>query len=256
MSRHCRRTDIMECAASHQSGFAPENFTTLAHFSVSSAISFPKSTGEPRTTTPPKSEMRVLNLASARPALTSRFRLSMIFAGVAFGAPRPNQSLASYPGTNSPTAGVFGSDSDGAAVVTANARRLGRDRRMRHHDKRLADHARDWRDVTDKIEVEPLVQCCVDCIRGIYEEECVSVRRGLHDCLSGDVGASAWPVLDDERLAEPLREPLTHQARVNVVRAAGSKSDDDAHRPRRIGLRPCDARNSRQRDSARSQMQE
>src|SRR5713101_5384632 len=30
-----------------QSGLAPENLTTLAHFSVSSAISLPKSAGEP-----------------------------------------------------------------------------------------------------------------------------------------------------------------------------------------------------------------
>ena len=30
----------------NQSGFAPENLTTFAHFSVSSAMSFPKSAGE------------------------------------------------------------------------------------------------------------------------------------------------------------------------------------------------------------------
>ena len=38
-------------------------------------------------------------------------------------------------------------------------------------------------------------------------------------------------------------------------RAAGGKADDDAHRPRRIGLRPRDARHGRQRGSARGQMQ-
>ena len=38
-------------------------------------------------------------------------------------------------------------------------------------------------------------------------------------------------------------------------RAAGRKTDDHAHRPRRIGLRPRDARHSRQRGSARGQMQ-
>ena len=36
---------------------------------------------------------------------------------------------------------------------------------------------------------------------------------------------------------------------------AGGKADDDAHRPRRIGLRPRDTRHGRQRGSARGQMQ-
>ena len=39
------------------------------------------------------------------------------------------------------------------------------------------------------------------------------------------------------------------------VRAAGGKANDDAHRPRRIGLRPRDPRHGRQRGSARGQMQ-
>ena len=39
------------------------------------------------------------------------------------------------------------------------------------------------------------------------------------------------------------------------VRAAGGNADDQAHRPRRIGLRPRDARHGRQRGSARCQMQ-
>ena len=34
-----------------------------------------------------------------------------------------------------------------------------------------------------------------------------------------------------------------------------AKADDDAHRPRRIGLRPRNARHGRQRGSARCQMQ-
>jgi|SRR6267154_6359539 hypothetical protein len=37
-----------------QSAFAPENFTTFAHFSVSTAMSFPKSAGEPAITVPLK----------------------------------------------------------------------------------------------------------------------------------------------------------------------------------------------------------
>jgi hypothetical protein len=48
--------------------------------------------------------------------------LSMLSAGVFFGAPMPFTALASYPGTNSATVGVSGSASERAVVVTASAR--------------------------------------------------------------------------------------------------------------------------------------
>src|SRR5262249_30436724 len=76
-----------------------------------------------------------------------------------------------------------------------------------------------------------------------------------HDRLGADIAACARPVLDDELLAEALRQPLAHQAREDVSRAAWSNADDDMHRLRRIGLRPSQARNGRQRSSARNQMQ-
>ena len=38
----------------------------------------------------------------------------------------------------------------------------------------------------------------------------------MHDRLGGDVAAGAGPILDDERLAETLRQPLTDQAREDV----------------------------------------
>src|SRR5215470_5935790 len=49
---------------------------TLPHFSVSSAISLPKSAGEPGSTVPPRSASRALILGSARPALISVLSLS------------------------------------------------------------------------------------------------------------------------------------------------------------------------------------
>jgi hypothetical protein len=49
------------------------------------------------------------------------------------------------------------------------------------------------------------------------------------------------PGVDDEWLAEPFRQSLADETRVNVARAAGGEADDNAHRPRRIGLRPSDA---------------
>jgi hypothetical protein len=49
---------------------------------------------------------------------------------------------------------------------------------------------------------------------------------------------------------------LTEQARDGVVRAASGNTDDDMNRPRRIGLRPCEARIGMERDSDRCQIQE
>src|ERR1043166_942429 len=74
---------------------APENLTTLPHFSVSSATSLPKSAGEPESSVAPSSANRALVLGSARIALTSRLSLAMISAGVPFGAPRPYHEVAS-----------------------------------------------------------------------------------------------------------------------------------------------------------------
>ena len=73
----------------------------------------------------------------------------------------------------------------------------------------------------------------------------------MHDRLCGDIAAGAQPVLDDERVAEPLRQPLTDQPREDVVGATGSKADDHAHWLRRIGLCPSHARHGRQRDCPR-----
>ena len=86
---------LTNCYAGDQSGLAPENLTTLAHFSVSSAMSFPKSAGEPASIVPPISATAALILGSARPALISLWSLSMISAGMFFGAPTPNQRLVS-----------------------------------------------------------------------------------------------------------------------------------------------------------------
>jgi hypothetical protein len=46
---------------------------------------------------------------------------------------------------------------------------------------------------------------------------------------------------------------LTYQARDDLDYATGRKADDDAHRPRRVGLRPSDARHGGERGSARGQ---
>src|SRR5262249_44999098 len=67
---------------------------TLAHFSVSSAMSLPKSPGEPPSVVPPRSASCALILGSASAALISLLSFSIISTGVFLGAPIPHQALA------------------------------------------------------------------------------------------------------------------------------------------------------------------
>src|SRR5262249_41368304 len=80
-----------------------------------------------------------------------------------------------------------------------------------------------------------------------------AVGGRTHDRLGGDIAAAPRPVLDDERLAEPLRQPLAYQACEDIESASCGGADNQTHGPRRIGLRPSEARHSRQR--GRCQMQ-
>ena len=68
---------------------------TLPHFSVSLAISLPKSAAEPASGVAPKLPSHALIVGSRRPALISWLSLSMISAGVFLGAPTPSHALAS-----------------------------------------------------------------------------------------------------------------------------------------------------------------
>src|SRR5262245_54861170 len=72
------------------SGFMLAARITLLHFSVSAAMSFAKSPGEPGKTVPPSSVSRALVLGSVRLTLISTLSMSIIAAGVFFGAPTPN----------------------------------------------------------------------------------------------------------------------------------------------------------------------
>src|ERR1044072_1875619 len=99
----------------------PANFTTLPHFSISSAISLANSAGDPTSGVAPISESRALIPGSASAALNSLLSLSTTSMGVFMGAPIPNQLVTSKPGTKSPTGGRTGSASSRVAVVTASA---------------------------------------------------------------------------------------------------------------------------------------
>ena len=111
-------------ASSTYSGLLPANFTTLLHFSISSAMSLPNSAGELTNGVAPMSEIRAFILGSVRAALNSLLSLSTISMGVFMGAPTPNQAVTSKPGTKSPKGGTSGRASERVAVVTASARSL------------------------------------------------------------------------------------------------------------------------------------
>jgi hypothetical protein len=64
-----------------------------------------------------------------------------------------------------------------------------------------------------------------------------AVRGRAHDRLGGDIAAGALAVVNNERLAEPFRQPLADQPCNDVDVVASGESDDDAHRPRRIACR-------------------
>jgi hypothetical protein len=93
MQRSNGRFRILGHCSDH-SGLIPAPLTTLPHFSVSSAMSLPKSARKHRAAE--VSNARLI-LGSARPALISLLSLSMIAMGVFLGAPRPNQALAAAP---------------------------------------------------------------------------------------------------------------------------------------------------------------
>ena len=81
---HCRHPPNGS-ASSTYSGLMPANLTTFAHFSISSAMSLPKSAGEPASAVAPRSASRAFTLGSARPAFISLLSLSMISGGVLLG---------------------------------------------------------------------------------------------------------------------------------------------------------------------------
>src|SRR5262245_24289085 len=128
--------------------------------------------------------------------------------------------------------------------------RLDRYRGIHLYEKGLAMNARDRGDVADQIEIELVVERSIDGVHRCGHKERIPVRGRVYDRLGGDIASRARPILDDKLLTETLRQPLSYQARHDVGGTTGGKSDDDAHRPRRIGLRPSYARDGRERGSA------
>jgi hypothetical protein len=129
-------------------------------------------------------------------------------------------------------------------------------KRWVHHQNIGHPHdARDRCGVAEKIETEFVVERRVDGGRRPGGKQRIAVRGRTHDHLGRQVGAGAGPVLDDDGLAEMLRQPLPDQARDDVVWAAGGGRNDNAHRPRWKCLCPRAPRHHRERGSTRRQLQ-
>ena len=89
------------------------------------------------------------------------------------------------------------------------------------------------------------VEAIVDRVRYRDEEQRVAVGRRSNCLGRADVSAAARSAIHDEGLPEPLREPLRDQPAVHIVGGARGESDNDPHRPRRVGLRVRYARHGR-----------
>src|SRR5262249_56178541 len=106
------------------------------------------------------------------------------------------------------------------------------------------------RNVADEIEIELVEERCIDRRRHVDHEQRVAVGGRAYNGLAADVTGTARTVLDDELLAEMLRQPLPYQSGDDVGRASRPEWHDHAHRSRRISLRRSDARDRRQRGSS------
>src|SRR5215469_2830850 len=115
--------------------------------------------------------------------------------------------------------------------------------------------ARDRRDIAQDIEIELIVERDVPTISRSKLQEGVAIRWRSHDCLGSNIAARTRPVFDDELLTKVLRQPLTEKTCKQVRHTPRRKSNDQADRPCRIGLRPSSMRHGRQRFSAGGQMQ-
>jgi len=72
--------------------------------------------------------------------------------------------------------------------------------------------------------------------RGRHENG-VAIGRRAGDGERPGHAAAAWPVLDHERLSQPLLEPLPQQPRQKFGTSAGRKGHDEGDGTRGIGLR-------------------
>ena len=126
---------------------------------------------------------------------------------------------------------------------------------MDREDGRRGNGERDRVEVLDRIVGDRAVEARIDDQGRCNEDNRVAVGIGFGALAHADIAAGAADVLNEELPPEIFRKLLCDQAGEHIGRTAGPIGYDHPHRPRRIGLRPRDARHGRQRGSTRCQMQ-
>ena len=79
------------------------------------------------------------------------------------------------------------------------------------------------RGVSNEIEIELIEKRVRGCVSRNHEKQRMAVGGRTYDRLGGDVARSPRPALDDKRLAEAIRQPLTNEPRQEIRWAAGGK---------------------------------
>jgi hypothetical protein len=106
-----------------------------------------------------------------------------------------------------------------------------------------------------EVEIQSVVERCIDCIARGRHKERITVRRRSDHGLGGNVAGGPGPVLDDELLAESRGQLLTNYARNNVASSSGSKTNYKTNQPYRVDLRSRNSGGGREHGSTRCQMQ-
>ena len=102
---------------------------------------------------------------------------------------------------------------------------LGGERRIDQQDERIVVGAGNRDDVARDGGGAFLIERHIDDVRGGDKKERVAVGRSACDRLQREITAAARPVVDNHRLAEPVRERLAEHARNDVRRAPGGDED-------------------------------
>src|SRR5262249_5613489 len=110
-------TEYSARIASDHSALMPADLMTLPHFSVSSAMSLPKSAGDPAWTRNPRSSYLALISGRARDALISLLSTSM------YSSARRGNRAASQFRKHLPSTSVLGSSGESRAILTKHSRR-------------------------------------------------------------------------------------------------------------------------------------
>ena len=98
--------------------------------------------------------------------------------------------------------------------------------RVRHQQQRSPRRLRDRREVGDRVVRQRLEQALVHDERVDLHEQRVAVGLGARDALAADVAAGAGDVVDDDGLAERLRQVRGELARDEVDSRAGRVGHD------------------------------